>query len=184
VTYCDVKGGWSGTGNIDADPLFVGEGRGDLHLTFDSPCRNAGTGTAPHLPQEDIEGDPRGAFWHPDPDMGADEFYTHLYTRGPAIPGAQIEVYVVGIPSLPAALAQGSGVLDPPLSTPHGDLYLKLPLVHTWTLPRIPSSGVLAFPVTVPASWLPGDQYPFQALVGPLGGSWTELTNLLVLEVR
>jgi predicted outer membrane repeat protein len=36
VTYSDVQGGWAGTGNINADPLFVGAG--DYHLQPDSPC--------------------------------------------------------------------------------------------------------------------------------------------------
>lgn len=40
VTYSDVQGGWTGTGNIDADPLFIGPG--DFHLSADSPCVDAG----------------------------------------------------------------------------------------------------------------------------------------------
>ena len=49
VTYSDVMGGWSGTGNIDADPLFVDPLNGDFHLghfatgqASDSPCIDAG----------------------------------------------------------------------------------------------------------------------------------------------
>jgi predicted outer membrane repeat protein len=42
VTYSDVQGGCAGTGNIDADPLFVnadiGVGVIDLHLQDGSPC--------------------------------------------------------------------------------------------------------------------------------------------------
>jgi len=32
VTYCDVEGGYSGTGNINQDPLFAAMGSGDYHL--------------------------------------------------------------------------------------------------------------------------------------------------------
>ena len=32
VTYSDVEGGYSGTGNIDIDPYFVDPNSGDLHL--------------------------------------------------------------------------------------------------------------------------------------------------------
>ena len=32
VTYSDVEGGYSGTGNIDADPLFANPDGGDFHL--------------------------------------------------------------------------------------------------------------------------------------------------------
>jgi parallel beta-helix repeat protein len=49
VIYCDVQAGWTGLGNIDADPLFV---RGPLHAYYlsqiaagqatDSPCVDAG----------------------------------------------------------------------------------------------------------------------------------------------
>ena len=51
ITYSDVRGGWLGEGNIDADPLFLdplgpdgiaGTGDEDLHLLPDSPCIDAG----------------------------------------------------------------------------------------------------------------------------------------------
>jgi len=51
VTYSDVKNGYSGTGNIDADPLFVdadgldnipGTTDDNLHLMYNSPCIDAG----------------------------------------------------------------------------------------------------------------------------------------------
>ena len=43
VTYCDIEGGWAGTGNIDSDPLFINQS--DYHLTPESPCVDAGTNT-------------------------------------------------------------------------------------------------------------------------------------------
>jgi hypothetical protein len=60
VTYCDVRGGWPGTGNIDADPCFVSQGYrdsnstpadtnddfwvdGNYHLQSSSPCIDTGT---------------------------------------------------------------------------------------------------------------------------------------------
>ena len=32
ATYCDIRGGWPGTGNIDADPCFADPNTGDFHL--------------------------------------------------------------------------------------------------------------------------------------------------------
>ena len=42
VRYSNVEGGWSGTGNINADPLFVDVLNGDYRLQDGSPCRDVG----------------------------------------------------------------------------------------------------------------------------------------------
>jgi len=42
ATYCDIEGGWAGTGNIDSDPLFMDQATYDFRLKFVSPCKNAG----------------------------------------------------------------------------------------------------------------------------------------------
>ena len=67
VTYSDVQGGWPGEGNIDSDPLFIGEV--DYHLTAGSPCIDTGIDIGVYT---DIEGDarPQGAGF----DMGSDEY--------------------------------------------------------------------------------------------------------------
>ncbi|MGA1869875.1 MAG: right-handed parallel beta-helix repeat-containing protein [bacterium] len=38
LSYCDVQGGYSGLGNIDADPLFIDSKDGNYHLGDGSPC--------------------------------------------------------------------------------------------------------------------------------------------------
>jgi len=67
IIYSDVQGGWSGEGNIDADPLFLGGG--DYHLTLRSPCIDSGTDAWIYT---DIDGEarPLGIGF----DMGADEY--------------------------------------------------------------------------------------------------------------
>jgi parallel beta-helix repeat protein/predicted outer membrane repeat protein len=54
ITYSDVQGGWEGTGNIDADPLFVPGPLGPYYLSqtaagdpFQSPCSDAGDAASP-----------------------------------------------------------------------------------------------------------------------------------------
>ncbi len=42
VSYCDVAGGWPGSGNFDADPRFFGPETHDHHLKAGSPCIDAG----------------------------------------------------------------------------------------------------------------------------------------------
>lgn len=77
ITYSDVKGGWLGEGNINADPCFVAEGfwdangtpadtnddfwaDGDYRLLDGSPCINAGDNTAvPAAVTTDLDGNPR-----------------------------------------------------------------------------------------------------------------------------
>ena len=73
VTYSDVQGGWGGTGNKNANPLFSNAAAGDYHLKSGSPCIDAGNNAAvPSGITTDFEGDARimGAAV----DMGADEF--------------------------------------------------------------------------------------------------------------
>jgi len=174
VTYCDVLGGWTGTGNIDADPEFFETQVLDYHLTYTSPCLNAGDVNAPGLPDEDFEGDPRSVDLSTE--IGADEVHRHLYYTGDVIPGTDIDIRVTGKPNSQVKLVQGSGVLAEPSASSYGDLYLEAPYT-IYELNPIPSSGVLIFAFEVPPEWVPEEIYPFQALVGPL------LTNLMVLEV-
>jgi len=55
ITYSDIMGGFSGEGNISADPRFVGEN--DFHLSADSPCID--TGAATPVPIRDLDGQAR-----------------------------------------------------------------------------------------------------------------------------
>ncbi len=68
VSYSSIGGGFSGTGNIDADPLFANPANSNYRLTDYSPCIGAGTATG--APSTDIEGNVRPSL---KPDMGAYE---------------------------------------------------------------------------------------------------------------
>ncbi|MCK4287995.1 MAG: right-handed parallel beta-helix repeat-containing protein, partial [Bacteroidales bacterium] len=63
ITYSDVQGGWTGIGNIDADPLFADPANGDFHLTWanfpipddtKSPCIDTGDPASPLDPDSTI----------------------------------------------------------------------------------------------------------------------------------
>jgi hypothetical protein len=178
ISHSDVEGGkgkifvfsggtldW-GAGMIDADPLFVDAGKGDFHLLYTSPCRDAGDGGAPALPAEDFEADPRLAGGAAD--LGADEFHPHLYYTGEAVPGGSIEIKITGTPgTAPLRLWAGSGLLDPPLPTPYGDWYLDFPLIFDAAFGAIPSpDGVRVLPLTLPSTTPVPLSIPMQALVG------------------
>jgi hypothetical protein len=103
VTYSDIQGGWPGTGNIDADPLFVdpdgpdnipGNEDDDLRLAAGSPCIDSGDNTA--LPADEPDLDTDGDTTEPIPvdldgnpritgdavDMGAYEYLCPADTDG------------------------------------------------------------------------------------------------------
>jgi hypothetical protein len=93
IEYCNVQGGWSGTGNIDSDPLFVrdpydgGDGWGndpetpevdeganddfgDLHLLLSSPCVDAGNNDV--VPADEFDVDRDENVEEPTPDLERD----------------------------------------------------------------------------------------------------------------
>ena len=166
-----------GSGMIDADPLFVNAVSGDLHLTHTSPCKDTGDNTA-ITELYDFESDPRIAY--STVDMGADEFFTHMYCTGDAIVGGTVEAKFVGVPgTTPVGWYIGAGILDPPLLSMWGDWYLKFPIFGPMDLGSITSpEGVLIIPGTIPSSPPPPYSIPMQALIG------AELTNLSVLEIK
>jgi hypothetical protein len=166
-----------GPGNIHFDPLFTDPSNCDFHLTYPSPCKDTGNNNAVTEPY-DFEGDPRIAYGTVD--MGADEFYTHLYVTGDITPGGNIEGKFIGLPdTAPVGLWFGSGVLDPPMPSMFGYWYLQYPWLGPIILGSIPSpEGVLILPANLPSTPPAPYDLPMQALIGD------ELTNLCVLEVR
>jgi len=193
ISHSDVKGGQTsvysepgctlnwGAGMIDADPLFADPANNDFHLTWNSPCRNVGDNTAV-TELYDFEGDPRIALGTVD--MGADEFYPHLYMTGNPTPGSPVKVKIIGEPGEALLLALSNKVYEPPIPTAHGDLYLKLPFLMKWQLGPAPSDGVYVMSANIPSGWSAGSEHPFQALVGPWGGASSNLTNLMTLTVE
>ena len=86
ATYSDVQGGFSGTGNVNSDPLFVDAANRDYHLSAASPCINTGDPASP----EDSD--------HSTTDMGAWYYQSalDLPPLGNVMAGDAIMVPVVG----------------------------------------------------------------------------------------
>ena len=69
ISYSDIGGGYTGTGNINAVPLFIdADGPdnnpatwqdNDYHVQEGSPCVDTGNTSAPNLPGVDLDGKPR-----------------------------------------------------------------------------------------------------------------------------
>jgi|GEM_PF-1169782 len=180
--YNNIEGYGSEHSNIDADPLFVEPGIGDLHLSYGSPCIDAGSNAAATANGGiDFEGDPRltgGVV-----DIGCDEFHRHLYSTGEAAPGGCIDLRVIDTPgTTPVTVALGSGTHNPPQPTPYGDLHLLGPLLWQRNIGAIPPKGILRYPVAIPPSVPPGGPHPFQALLGPPAPG-SQLSNLLMITI-
>ncbi len=84
LTYCDVEGGYSGTGNINVDPRFTGEAGHPFNLERWSYCINAARAdtTGLSLPVVDLKNDNR-IYSHANTsfnrvDMGAYEYQGYL----------------------------------------------------------------------------------------------------------
>lgn len=169
---------WDDNSMIDAEPMFLDDiDAEDFHITYDSPCRDTGTNAAPGMPEEDFDGNPRVAYGVAD--MGADEFHTHFYYTGDAVPAGHVKGHFVGLPGETLwGLAIGAGVLDPPLATVYGDWYLLPPWTLVGPIGQIDATGYrLIEAILPPLPFAPYD-LPMQALIG------NELTDLLVMEVR
>ncbi len=79
-TYCNIDGGWTGTGNIDSDPLFVNPSNYDFTLTATSPCIDTGDPASPLDP--DGTRNDMGAYYYDQSSLPAPENVTITYSSG------------------------------------------------------------------------------------------------------
>jgi parallel beta-helix repeat protein len=79
VTYSDIQSGFAGTGNRNADPLFVNAAAGNLQLQPGSPCIDAGSNAAINATDvtTDVAGNPR--IVNGIVDMGAYEYQGPIF---------------------------------------------------------------------------------------------------------
>src|SRR5690606_38913599 len=57
VSHSIVEGGWTGSGNLNSDPLFVDPAAGNLRLRSGSPAIDAGDNTVVPSDTADLDGD-------------------------------------------------------------------------------------------------------------------------------
>jgi len=161
---------------IDVDPLFVDPTIYDYHLTWDSPCKDTGDNVAIYIPDYDFEGDPRIAYGTVD--MGADEFYRHLYFTGNAWPDGDIELKFIDAPwTTIQGILIGVAIYDPPMHGAYGDLYVS-PILTVLGLGLVPQKGVFVLPGIIPVTFPSDLTVYFQAMMG------MQLTNLCVMYVQ
>jgi len=197
VAYCDVEGGsaavhmesgcvlsW-GAGIIDADPLFVEPEIRDYHLTWESPCRDAGNNKVISSTFSfDFENDPRATAEGAMIDIGADEFHLHLYITGKLTPGQVVKLNIIGTPNMdPIRLIQSARIQNPPWKTEFGDLYVRRPFLADWNLGPIPTDGLRVIESEIPDDIQPDSRIILQALVGGLKPD-ARLTNPLFIQIK
>ncbi len=194
VEYSDVKGGYAGTGNINADPRFIGVGPSPLRLRPGSPCINAGTTSG--APSTDIAGThrPHGS----GVDMGAYEGPTCVLTvgqtgTGTVIPASGTYNYhlqntQVTVKAVPGAgwrfgrwEGDASGTADEIVVTLNGDRFVRAVFIQQFTLKTESTPGGTITPapgtythdtgtrVTVTAA--PAEGWRFERWEGDVSGT-------------
>lgn len=128
LSYCDIEGGWPGTGNLDADPLFKDAAAGDYRLSGGSPCIDAGDPSG--VP--DADGTP--------PDIGAIPF-SPFEDLGHALAGSAGVAQLAG---------EGTTIAGDPLTVTLSNAAPGTP--STWVLGATPSFAPLKGGVLVPAA--------------------------------
>ena len=113
-------------------------------------------------------------------DMGADEFYVHIWAVGAFSPGTLLTLRIAGVPGdWPVAFFIGSDTWNPPLVWwPYGLWYIKGPMIGPFMMGTIPANGIVTLSGTIPNS-PPG---PFTAYIHGLVGMIS--TNLCVINIK
>jgi len=108
LSYCNIRGGWTGPGNIDADPLFIDPENDDYHLSDASPCIDEGDPDFIMEPgMTDIDGQRRVMGGRVD--MGADEFFVNTPPVADAGPDQTVFAWIDRIAQV---VLDGSGSFD------------------------------------------------------------------------
>ena len=174
IEYSDVKGRKTGifvekggrlhwgAGMINQDPRFANSDNYDYHIAYDSPCRDAGNKEALKI-RTDFEGDLRGEYGKVD--IGADEFYTHLYTDCFDTSDGFLNIKYIDLPrSTPIYLWVSRDSLDIPFTSKWGNWFLQSPVSGPYDHGMIPANGIRVVPLRIPPNCT--GMYYLQAMIG------------------
>lgn len=172
VEYSNVQGGWPGTGNIDADPLWVAPASQDYALLPGSPCINSGDpstpadadlsttemGARPYQPWTSTAGGVAGIAGVP-----------ALTVNGPLEAGTPFLLDVAGAPpATGAVLFAGAGQLGVPFL---GGIFWPQPTLVLTGL-ATDGAGALALATTWPTALPAGTELWFQAWLPDPGATF------------
>jgi len=153
-TYSDIQDGWTGTGNINADPLFYSTtGDSAYYLTAGSPCIDAGDPNSPAEPDFTIA------------DIGA--FY---YDQGTALPSLSVTMIPLITPIL---IPAGGGSFEYNVLFENNDVFSAV--FNGW-IEAIMPDGSLRSPIIIRHNLLlaPGETLVFDSLLQYVPGSAPE----------
>jgi len=164
VAYSDIKGGWTGTGNIAADPLFIDAINSDFNLQAGSPCIDTGD------PNSSLDPDGTRA------DIGA--FYfdqsgsTPTLSVSNLVAGKQVLVEVTNATPINFSHFAWSIHGGGPTPTPWGDAMVTPPY-HLTLLPT-DSNGYASYTANIPSAaagitvWCHGTDVRTQSMLNSL----------------
>ncbi len=155
VTYCNVKNGYPGVGNIALNPDFKNQAAGDYHLKLASHCIDAAEPGSPAPTQKDVDCDPRLLGF--ELDMGADEANAHIYpgsgedliletvVNDSGDPSASVRFLTMG-DVLKMTLRSPLGTFAPPSMVVVGQFFMTgSPPAHPPGFPEVRVDPVFAF---------------------------------------
>ena len=165
-----------GQGMLDGDPKFADPDGGDYHLTYESPCIDAGLDLIENDASTDVDGDPRQTL--SGLDLGADEFHLHFYGMGGGCSGTTLNLKWAAQPGIrTVTLFAGTELRETPLASPFGSWHLGGRVMALLVPGGIPATGIKTLSARIPPE-CPPLSLPLQSLVDDT------LTNPWILEVR
>jgi hypothetical protein len=175
VTYSTIQGGYTGTGNLSSDPLFVNPAAGDFHLQANSPAKHSGDPTILNIDGSRSDMGAYGGNFAVQPCSPHEATATAQLDNGFVV-GATITDPGCGYTNAPAVLIQGgggsgataiavvsNGVVVKIIITDAGAGYTSTPNIVIASPPFVPSVSIAVSAVKVTQHVVLGRNYVLEA---------------------